>query len=66
MATPTEIQAWIAALEAALGSGELSVRHGDKTVVYRSVDELRLALAAHRAALAGGRRLVTYWRLGGR
>lgn len=32
-------------LQAALGSGAQTVQHGDTSVTYRSVDELRTALA---------------------
>lgn len=44
MATLDELLVFKASLLKALGSGALQVRHGDKTVVYRSVDELRTAL----------------------
>lgn len=40
------------ALERALARGERRVTFGDKTVEYRSVDELRAALREVNAALA--------------
>lgn len=40
------------ALERALARGERRVTFGDKTVEYRSVDELRVALREVDAALA--------------
>ena len=39
-------QAHLDALEAALVKGEKRVTFGDKTVEYRSVDELKAAIAA--------------------
>jgi hypothetical protein len=38
-------QAHLDALEAALGKGEKRVTFGDKTVEYRSVDELKAAIS---------------------
>lgn len=48
------------ALERALARGERRVTFGDKTVEYRSVDELRAALREVDAALAreAGRKTV--------
>jgi len=40
------------AIEAAIASGELTVRFGDRTVTYRSMDELLQARALIREALA--------------
>ena len=41
-----------AALQAAIGSGELSVEYDGKRVVYRSITELRNALALVTQGLA--------------
>lgn len=46
-------QADIDALEAALVSGELRVRKGDREVTYRSIDEIEKALSRARRAMAG-------------
>lgn len=43
----------LAALEAALASGALRVRSGDQDITYRSVTELREAIATVRAAISG-------------
>lgn len=40
------------AIEAAIASGELTVRFGDRTVTYRSVDELLQARAVIKESLA--------------
>lgn len=40
------------AVEAAIASGELTVRFGDRTVSYRSMDELLQARAVIQDALA--------------
>jgi hypothetical protein len=40
------------AIEAAIASGELTVRFGDRTVTYRSMDELLQARAVVQEALA--------------
>jgi hypothetical protein len=40
------------AIEAAIASGELTVRFGDRTVTYRSMNELLQAHALIREALA--------------
>lgn len=52
-------QAHLDALEAALAKGEKRVIFGDKTVEYRSVDELKAAIRAvkrdlHEQAVATG------------
>ena len=44
-------QAHLDALEAALVKGEKRVTFGDKTVEYRSVDELQAAIAAVKCDL---------------
>ena len=44
-------QAHLDALEAALVRGEKRVTFGDKTVEYRSVDELKAAIAAVKGDL---------------
>jgi hypothetical protein len=51
-------EAHLAALEAALASGALRVKSGDQDITYRSIAELREAIAAVKATLgvAGGRR----------
>lgn len=46
-------QAEIDALEKALRSGSLSVRHGDTAITYRSASEIRAILADMKAELAG-------------
>jgi hypothetical protein len=40
------------AIEAAIASGELTVRFGDRTVTYRSMDELLQARACSASARA--------------
>ncbi len=40
------------AIEAAIASGELTVRFGDRTVTYRSMEELLQARAVIQEALA--------------
>ncbi|MCC6389136.1 MAG: hypothetical protein IT167_00940 [Bryobacterales bacterium] len=45
-------QAHLDAIEAAIASGELTVRFGDRTVTYRSMDELLQARAVIKEALA--------------
>ena len=44
--------AQIAAMEAALFSGELRTRFGDREVTWRSVEELKAALAEAKASQA--------------
>jgi hypothetical protein len=44
-------QTQLDAVEAAIASGELTVRFGDRTVTYRSMDELLQARAVIRDAL---------------
>jgi len=46
-------QAQIDALKAALYSGHLRVRYSDKELTFRSVEEIRLALAQAEVELAG-------------
>ena len=45
-------QTQIDAIEAAIASGELTVRFGDRAVTYRSMDELLQARAVIRESLA--------------
>ncbi len=45
-------QAQIDAIEAAIASGELTVRFGDRTVTYRSMEELLQARSLIKEALA--------------
>lgn len=71
MATLAELTAWKAALLKALGSGALRVQHGDKSVQYRSVDELRTALSEIEGQIittGGGkrRRQIRIYNQGGR
>lgn len=40
------------AIEAAIASGELTVRFGDRTVTYRSMDELLQARAVIRESIS--------------
>ena len=47
-------EAQLQALESALAKGERRVTFADKTVEYRSVDELRAAIRAVEAELARG------------
>ena len=49
-------QAQIDALEKALYTGTLQVRHGDTTIVYRSAAEIRATLSQMKAELAGRNR----------
>lgn len=48
----TTVKANIARLEVALSRGELTVEYSDRRVTYRSVEELRSALAYWKAILA--------------
>jgi len=41
-------------LQAAIAEGALSVRHGDRTVTYRSLDEMQRILRAMAAELGIG------------
>ena len=52
MADTTELEAQRSALKKAMRSGVLSVEHGDKSVRYRSMNELRAALADLDAEIA--------------
>jgi hypothetical protein len=52
MATLSELLVMKASLLSALGSGALRVQHGDKSVQYRSVDELRTALGEIEGQIA--------------
>lgn len=52
MATQAQIEANIAALEAALASGEHRVRYDGREVEFRSVDEIKKALAYWQDQLA--------------
>lgn len=45
-------QAQLDAIEAAIASGELTVRLGDRTVTYRSMEELLQARAVIKETLA--------------
>jgi hypothetical protein len=45
-------QTQLDAVEAAIASGELTVRFGDRTVTYRSMDELLQARAVIKDSLA--------------
>lgn len=57
MATLAELTSFKAALLRALGSGALRVQHGDKTVHYRDVGQLREAMAEidNQILLASGK-----------
>ena len=59
MSTPTYTEAQLQALRDALAKGEKRVTFGDKTVEYRTVEELKAAIreveaAMHNAAVATG------------
>ena len=59
MTGPTYTQTQLQALREALARGEKRVSFGDKTVEYRTVDELQAAIAAvetamHRDAVTTG------------
>lgn len=60
MATATDPAAMVLALEAALGSGELRVDVNNDRVIYRSIAELREALAYFRALAASGKTRTTF------
>ena len=66
--TIEELKAQRVSLKAALRSGALSVRHGDKQVMYRSVDEIRKALESLEQDIAKAegkrRRRITYLEIG--
>ena len=64
MADTTELEAQRAALKKAMRSGVLSVEHGDKSVRYRSMNELRATLAdldAEIATATGSRRSRVFY-----
>ena len=52
MSTPTYTEAQLQALRDALAKGEKRVTFGDKTVEYRSVDELRQAIREVKRGLS--------------
>ena len=59
MSAPTYTEAQLQALRDALAKGEKRVSFGDKTVEYRSIDELRAAItdvekALHKDAVTTG------------
>jgi hypothetical protein len=56
-------QAQIDALKTSIASGVLTVRHGEKTVTYRSLAEMQELLSRMEADVAGGtrRRLRYLW-----
>lgn len=56
MATVEELKERREALEEALHSGVLTVRHGDVTTTFRSVAEIEKALASLNRKIAGQRR----------
>lgn len=45
--------AQITALEAAIATGALQVRYGDRSVTYRSLDEMRSVLAELKGQVQG-------------
>ncbi|WP_127476570.1 phage head-tail joining protein [Sulfurivermis fontis] len=51
MSNPTYTEAQLQALRDALARGERRVTFGDKTVEYRSVEELKAAIAEVEAAM---------------
>lgn len=51
MSTPTYTEAQLQALRDALAKGEKRVSFGDKTVEYRTVEELKAAIAEVEAAM---------------
>jgi hypothetical protein len=53
MATETDLQTRLEALKRALASGRKSVSYGDTRVEYRSIDELKAAIADVETDLAG-------------
>lgn len=65
MATLAQLNARLDALQAALGQGALMVQHGDTRVQYRTVEEIRSAIAAveQQIAAAGGQAVVRSFKL---
>ena len=51
MSTPTYTEAQLQVLRDSLARGEKRVTFGDKTVEYRTVDELKAAIAEVEAAM---------------
>lgn len=51
MSTPTYTEAQLQALRDALAKGEKRVTFGDKTVEYRTVEELKQSIAEVEAAM---------------
>jgi len=61
----TTLQAQIDTLTIARGTGVLTVRHGEQTVTYRSIQEIDSAITSAKAdleALLGTPRRVTQYR----
>lgn len=54
-------QTQLEALQAALTQGERRVSFGDKSVEYRSIDELRLAIREVRKGLAEQAAATSLW-----
>ena len=54
MATPTQAQ--LDAIEAAYFSGNLTVRHGETSITYRTRAEMKAIINEMKAALAGRQR----------
>ena len=52
MATAEQLTARIERLKAARGSGVLTVRHGDESTTFRTVEEINSAIAADERELA--------------
>lgn len=56
MATTEELTARREALEEAMHSGVLTVRHGEVTTTFRSIAEIEKAIASLNRKIAGKRR----------
>ena len=65
MASISELEARLERLKKARASGVLSVRHGDTTTTYRSLDELTRAIGLVEQEIdqAGGRNVVRTYKL---
>ena len=51
--TPTQLQTMLDALYTAVGAGATSVSYENKTINYRSADEMRAAIASIENQLSG-------------
>ena len=63
--TLTQLQSQLTALQTAMGNGVLTVRHGDTSVQYRSIAEIRTAIGEVQQYIdaAGGNSMLRNFKL---